>query len=60
METFTFDFKNDAEWNKYENLCTKIQYQVGGKDNISVLVNNVEEMEAFNSKLHKKDDLKIL
>lgn len=49
IETFTFDFKNDAEWQSYERLCQKIQ---DGR-NISVLINNFEEMEKFGTKLHK-------
>ena len=43
IETFSFDFKNDADWKSYQSLCEKIQ---DGR-NVSVLINNVEEMEKF-------------
>lgn len=58
IETYQFDFANTADYQSYETLCKEIQEKVGA-DNISMLVNNVEELEPFKGKLHKRSDEKI-
>lgn len=41
-------------------MCENIQNQVGGKDNVSVLINNVEERDKYGPKLHKASDAELI
>jgi len=58
--TQEFDFKRNAEWTQYEELCKRIQEEVGGPENISVLINNVEERDPTGKKFHKATDSQIV
>lgn len=41
-------------------MCKNIQDSVGGKDNISVLINNVEQKDPYGEKIHKASDETII
>ena len=41
-------------------MCENIQEKAGGKQNVSILVNNVEEMDPMGSKFHKASDESLL
>lgn len=60
VETFEFDYKNSDEWQQYQTLCANIQEKVGGKENISVLINNVEQRDPKGVKIHKLTDKELL
>lgn len=53
---FTFDFRNQTTWQEYQKLCDDIQAAAGGeakKNNIAVLVNNIERLDAGKGKIDK-------
>ena len=60
--TFTFDFKNKSEWQDYQELCDKIKSAADNmfKAEISVLVNNVAEMDPRKGKIHKASDEELI
>ena len=60
IEMFPFDFQNNDEWQQYQTLCSSIQEKVGGKENISILVNNVEMRDPHGKKIHKSTDKELL
>ena len=60
IRSIQFDYENSDEWTLYEKLCNKITEEVGGKENISMLVNNVEERDPFGEKFHKASDKQLV
>ena len=60
VETIYHNFPKSDEWKDYEDLCQRIQETAGGSDNISVLVNNVEEKDTKGAKFHKASDSDIV
>jgi len=60
VETVHFNFHDTDEWQEYEKLCQSLHELAGGKENISVLVNNVEERDPHGIKIHKASDKELL
>ena len=60
VETIAFNYAQNNDWQKYKDLCENIQEKAGGKQNVSILVNNVEEMDPMGSKFHKASDQSLL
>jgi len=54
------DFNKSDEWKDYETLCDGLKEISGGSQNISVLVNNVEEKDTKGAKFHKAEDSEIV
>lgn len=60
-ELITFDFANTADFKDYEELCSSIEAkakEMGGE--ISVLVNNVQQMDLRNGKIYKATDEELI
>jgi short-subunit dehydrogenase len=58
IEAIHFDIENTGDWHAYEELCKGIQEKCG-ENNISMLINNVEHLEPYKGKVHKRSDTQI-
>ena len=60
VQSIYHNFPKSDEWKEYEELCQSIQEAAGGSENISILVNNVEEKDTKGAKFHKAEDAEIV
>ena len=60
VKTIYFDYEHSQEWKDYEELCKNIQEEVGGKEKISILINNIEERDPKGAKFHKASDESLI
>lgn len=59
LKAIPFDFKRKTSWKDYSSLCEGITALT--KDNeLSMLINNVEQIDHYGSKIHKADDEEVL
>jgi hypothetical protein len=60
IKVVQFDYEKSDDWTHYEALCQKIQEEVGGKDNISMLINNIEERDPMGERFHEATDKQLI